>query len=351
MKTFMKLFLALLVCVTLATSQAVMTQTTLTNAIDNRTRTIILGSVTGINAPSQPVANGAIDAPTGSNVTIVMIEKEAMRVTAAANGLIVSVARGTDGTRAVAHAANAVVWIGPSSYYARINPTGSCTATTETVLPKLVLLTGDQYTCPTSGPNLNTWTKQGVGETLTFTDATFFVPPTACFGKASANAGSGDGTLILDGSVPALKSSATAAANLQFSCTIFVPSRLTANKGFTITDITYLYSPQTTAPTSMVASTFKSFTAPAAATGETASSATLVDRCATCVQTPVVGSGNFTALSAGQYYSEKVALGTPYKVNNDLQGFVFTFELDQSAASAMIVTTPGLYVHGISSPL
>ena len=185
-------------------------------------------------------------------------------------------------------------------------------------------------------------------------DYTFFVPATDCSAAVTGTAGTGNNTVIIDGSVPALKASSTnaGASNATFTCLFQFPaSRLATGKGFTISDITYLYSVQTTSATSMVASTFKSFTAPTAAASETASSATLVDQCNTCVQTPAVASGNLTSVSAGQYYSEKVALGTALAVNTDLQTFVFTFQINQSAAAAQIVTSPGLYVHGTYVPL
>lgn len=186
-----------------------------------------------------------------------------------------------------------------------------------------------------------------------FTDGYFVVPPAACFGATTGTAGAGNDTIVLDGSVPALKVSATNASGSHevFTCVITVPSRLTAGKGVTITDITYLYSVQTTTATSMVASTLNTFTAPAAGASETASSATLVAAGGSLTQTPVVASANLTSVSAGQYYSEKVALGTPFTVTTDLQPLVFTFEIDQSASAAQIVTTPGLVVHYQNTPL
>ena len=178
-------------------------------------------------------------------------------------------------------------------------------------------------------------------------DGYFTVSPLACVGATSGTAGAGNDTLIVDGSVPALKISSTAAAGSTstFTCQIAVPTRFTAGKGIVIQDITYLYSVQTTTATSMVASTLGSFTAPVAGTSEAASSATLVATFGGAVtQTPVVGSANLTAVSAGQYYSEKVAFGTPVQVSN-LQNLVFTFAIAQSASAAQIVTTPGLIVH------
>lgn len=179
-------------------------------------------------------------------------------------------------------------------------------------------------------------------------DGIFFVPPQDCSAAVSGTAGAGNNTIIIDGSVPALKASSTnaGASNATFTCNFQPPvSRLTSGKAIVITDITYLYSVQTTTATSMVASTFKSFTAPAAGAGESASSATLVDQCNTCVQTPAVASANLTSVSAGQYYSEKVAPGTAVTVGTDLQSFVFTFQINQSASAAQIITTPGLIVH------
>lgn len=184
------------------------------------------------------------------------------------------------------------------------------------------------------------------GTNVALNDGYFIVGPSSCFAAVSGTAGAGNNTVVIDGSVPALKASSTnaGASNATFTCNIQLPTRLTSGKGATIQDVTYLYSVQTTTATSMVASTLTSFTAPAPGTGETASSATLVAFGGTLAQTPVVGSANLTSVSAGQYYSEKVALGTPAVLAN-FQSLVFTFQINQTAAAAQIVTTPGLIVH------
>jgi len=242
---------------------------------------------------------------------------------------------------------------GPIRVFIPKDPVGDCVTANNFYLPVISFNTHTFWTCPNVAPNLSVWTKSADLDTYTFVDGEFIVNPAACLATTTGTAGTGNGTIIIDGSVPAMKSSATAAAASHevFTCTINVPSRLTAGKGVTINSITYLYSVQTTTATSMVASTLNSFTAPAAGTSETASSATLVAAGGTLTQVPVIASANLTAVSAGQYYSELVSLGTPIAVNTDGMVFVFTFEIDQSASAAQIVTTPGLVVKYTQNPL
>jgi hypothetical protein len=313
-------------------AQVATTQTTLSNTITQTQTLVQLASATGVVAPSFAAAN----VPTG-NQTLIYMDREAMFVTGV-NGTFISVIRGFANTRAEAHNSGVVVWVGPPFYFSDqvLDPVGACTATAISNLPRITLATGSIMDCVNS-------------QFVNSSDGYFFVPAQgSCVEAASANAGTGDGTFIVDGSVPALKGilSASGAGSLVFTCDFTVPGeRFRVGKGVVIQDLTYLYSPQTTAPTSMTASTFKSFTAPVPAASETTASATLVDQCNTCTQVPAIASGNFTAVAAGRYYSEKVVLGTPLNVTTPLQTFVFTFALAQSAASAMTVTSPGYWVH------
>lgn len=192
--------------------------------------------------------------------------------------------------------------------------------------------------------------------TTTFTDGTFFVPETACSGATSGTAGSGNATDIVAGSGGArvFRLSATnagASANT-FTCIFQVPSRLTAGKGATITDITFLVSTQTTQPTSITLPTLKSFTAPQATDPETANSATFSTAGGTITQTPTSAQfAAYTAVSAGQFYTVKASLGTPILVNNDLQVFQFVIVFNQSASAASLQETPGFYVHYNTTPI
>lgn len=332
------------------------TQTTLSAVLNAPTagspNTIVsLASCTGTQLAS--TSQGATYLGSGS---------EAMQITSLISGTIggaaactVQVKRGQLGTRATSHANGDVVWVGNAAVgtgdssrpfsngaFATLAPSGACTASSQYSLP--VFVTGRDAL---SGGTV--WTCAGGywGQL-----ASVFIDPGQCTAAVSGTAGTGNDTVVIDGSVPALKASSTAAgaSNATFTCVLSMPTSIMPGKGFLITDITYLYSVQTTTATSMVASTFKHFQPPAAAASETASSATLVDDCNTCVQTPAVGSANLASVSAGQYYSEKVAPATPILANNDLRTFVFTFQINQSAAAAQIVTCPGLIVHGVTIP-
>jgi len=178
-------------------------------------------------------------------------------------------------------------------------------------------------------------------------DGYALVPPAACVANVSSGtAATGNNTFIVDGSVPALEGKTTAAAaTLQFVCNIDLPTRLTSGKGIVINDLTFLYSQQGTNTTlSMSTPTLNSFTAPVAGTSETASSATLVAAGGTLAPVPVVASANLTAVSAGQYYSEKIGLGTPVSFAN-LQNLVLNQAFANSGSVAMLITTPGVIVH------
>lgn len=184
-------------------------------------------------------------------------------------------------------------------------------------------------------------------------DGSFYVDAaSSCITSASTGSNTGtttgnDGKVVIDGNTPALvgQRSNASGSHIIFYCQfVLPPNRVTSGKGATIRDITFYYSVQTTTATSQVTPTLNTFTAPAAGASETASAAALVAFGGTLAITPVIGSANLTAVSAGQYYSSKIALGTP-AVLADGQVAVLTFEIDQSASAAQIVSTPGFSVH------
>jgi len=336
--------LAFLAC-SLVFGQATTSSTTFSTAVGSADQFVVVASATGISAPG----------PNNATATILYADKEEMRVTSV-SGTYIGVERGADGTKQTSHSTSAVVWLGPPNYFRAAgsgDPAGSCTSTLLTNLPRISVDTGNIWTCPTSGPSSGQWTRSAVADIVTFTDAAFFVPPSACNAATTGTAGTGNNTIIVDGSVPALKASSTNAAGSHsvFTCMITVPTRLTTGKGATLTYIEYNYSVQTTTATSMVTPTLSYFLAPVAGTAETASSATLVAAGGTLTSLPVTASANLTAVSAGQYYTQRVTPATAVAMNIDHQVLVFTFELDQSASAAQIVTTPGLFVHFTDVPL
>lgn len=147
MKTLKALPILFLLAAISGFGQVARTSTTLSAAMDSQQSYAILASATSVNAPGQPVSNGELDTPTGSNVTILYIDKEAMRVTRAVNGLTAYVQRATDGTARSAHASGATVWVGPSSSYVRTERYGACTLTSASIVPMVNILTGNLFYC------------------------------------------------------------------------------------------------------------------------------------------------------------------------------------------------------------
>lgn len=182
-------------------------------------------------------------------------------------------------------------------------------------------------------------------------DWSMFVPETACGGAVTGTAGSGNATDIvaLSGGARVFRLSNTNASGSTntFTCIFNVPSKITAGHGFTINDITFLVSTQTTQPTSVTLPTLKSFSPPAAVDPETANSATFVTAGGTLTLAPTSAQfAAYTAVAAGQFFSLKISLGTPVLVNTDLQTFQLVIPFVQSASAAGVQETPGFYVHG-----
>lgn len=174
-----------------------------------------------------------------------------------------------------------------------------------------------------------------------------------CFEAASANAGSGDGTFVLNGSSPgmvALKGilSASGAGTNLFTCNINIPTHTTSGHGVVqVLDITWIVSTVTTQPTSITTVAFKSNTAPAAASSETASSATMVDLTGGGT-TLLPTSSQFAALSpstAGQLFSIKETFTANPALNADITQNTASIGFAQSAASAQTVLLSGVKVH------
>lgn len=187
------------------------------------------------------------------------------------------------------------------------------------------------------------------------TDWFWWVPATACGGATSGTADTGNATDIVatSGGARVFRLAATAASSSAntFTCVFNIPSRILSGKGVKITDITFLVSTQTTQPTSVTTPTLKSFTPPAAASSETASSATFSTFGGTITMTPTSAQfAGLAAVNAGQWYSLKASLGTPVYTNTDMQTFQFVIVFNQSASAASLQETPGFYVHGTYSP-
>jgi hypothetical protein len=325
MKLFSKLLCGvMLLYASMAFAQGSYTTTTLGAAITS-------GSATTITVASTSGMSGSL----GGNGWGIYVDREFMRIAVVVNSTTLQVIRGMAGTRGANHINGAVVWAGPLNYFTAAIPTGACTVANLTVNPIINTSNGQVYDCDSSTTE---WAvQQGV-----------FIPADYCSASTTGTAGTGNNTTILDGSVSALKVASTNAAGSHniFTCTVNVPSRVDAIRGAKLTDLVFVYSQQGTATgLSLITPTLKSFTGPTPGTSETASSATLSTAGGTLTMTPAVASANLTAISAGQYYTEKIALGTPINLSTDLKTLVLSFEIDQSGSTATLITTPGLWVH------
>lgn len=380
MNTLNKVLSILVLSAVAAFSQTATTSTTFTTAITGNgvslaQITVCVASSTGINAP------GFGNTPT----TMLFSGREAFAVNAATSSSTCwIVTRGWNGTKTYAHNSGDTVYVGPTggfggSPFVNSAPGGGsgspCVVTNELYLP--IIVVGSVGNNQQNGMVWNCFSSAGVQAVSTLnsgagfwyptnspedgpalTDFEVFVPSSSmsCVAThATGSAGSGDNTYILDGSVPALKSDTTSGAGTAgISCNLTAAMRLLTGKGITVTSMAVIYGVQTTTATSMATPTISLFNAPVASTSETASSATLVTTAAlvggTLTMTPAVASANLTAVSAGQYYTENIALGTPIQMNSDLRTYVFTFAILQSASAIQIMTVPGIWLRGTYIP-
>ena len=131
---FLVLVAALLVAVSTSWAQATLTSTTLSAAVTSASATTIrVASATGFTA----------------NTTMAYLDKEAVPVTAV-NGLLISVVRGAYGTRATTHTSGQTVYVGPMNYFTTYDRNGSCTSTSELVLPLINVSNGNIFRCTNS---------------------------------------------------------------------------------------------------------------------------------------------------------------------------------------------------------
>lgn len=129
-----------------ARGQTVLNSTTLAGALSAATSTLSLTSGTGVTLPG----------PNGTNLTVLVVEREVMLVQTNLSGTVYGVARGQYGTDRVAHANGTVVWIAPDRALARgAIPSGSCTRANLPFVPIIYVaptvinggLTGATFDC------------------------------------------------------------------------------------------------------------------------------------------------------------------------------------------------------------
>lgn len=163
----------------LAFGQVTMTSTTNSALISSTATSFVVGSATGITAPSFSTPNQ----PTG-NQTLLVIDQEAMFVTGV-NGTFVTVIRGFAKTNASAHASGATVWVGPPTAFADGDPGmgTSCLRTTMPYVPVVSLASGNTFDClglTTAGVIVRT-NLPGVGATGTTVASATSITPTGTF--------------------------------------------------------------------------------------------------------------------------------------------------------------------------
>ncbi len=337
-----------------ALAQVTTTSTTLAAAMAVGDQTINLTSSTGVQAAGL--------AP----VTGLYVDREYMEVASNVNasgtGNVWNVRRGS---RRTAHASGATVWVGPPGYFDQgpMDPAGACTSTLVSNLPRPVVTTGDIMDCPTTGPLANQWViKYRSGPAVQTPDGEFFVGPGNCWNTQSAHAGTAVGLGLVDG-IPVIQGATANTASsdtITIACVIMPPFKTTTNKGVALVDAVFLYGNQTTnlgTQSATLASgtlnsqlVFSKFVAPTPGASETASSATLVRAdSGTLAISPSAANFNVTAVSAGQFYSQKFTPATPIALS-DATPIIFTVKLTVTDGAATQLNSPGVVVHYIEVP-
>ena len=115
-----------------AYAQTSVTTTILSTAATESSTVMVVASATSITA----------------NQSVLYIDREAMRVIAV-SGTSISVRRGTDGTKAVAHRINSLIWVGATpDVFVQADPSGACTQSTDQAYQPLInTLNGNIWNC------------------------------------------------------------------------------------------------------------------------------------------------------------------------------------------------------------
>lgn len=112
-----------------ASAQTSLTSTTLSSAVTASDTTFTVASATGVDAGDY-----------------LFLDREAVRVNSVA-GTQVRVTRGFNGTAARAHAASVTVYVGAPDNFASSEVGGTCTASAQSYTPRIVLPSGNVYSC------------------------------------------------------------------------------------------------------------------------------------------------------------------------------------------------------------
>lgn len=179
-----------------------------------------------------------------------------------------------------------------------------------------------------------------------YADGYYFIPPGACIINQASGTETVAHILALSGNIPVMtETTTTTTATDTVVCNLNPPNRINGlGKNIIINDATLIYGNSTGITSVCGAPTIATQTAPTAGTSETAAAAALVTAGAVTV-TPVVGSCNTAAISAGQTYSEKVALNTPVQISTDLQQVYLTQAFTSPTNNTYVFYVAGVVVH------
>jgi hypothetical protein len=315
-----------------AFGQTQVASTTLAAAMASGDTTVSLTSTTGILARDTAVN------------TELFVDHELMEVIYVSPNVVVN--RGVGGSRQSPHAANAKVWFSTPPAFWKSEPAGACTA--QSVTPAIVVPTGDQWICPSSGPNAGVWSKSGPApdQAFVFTDGVKYVSPGACLVTAgTGTVGTAYGTLRTAANETTGQMTVGASGNGTFllTCEITESGRTLANKGNTVTGVSLLYGAQTAAITSIAAATLDTVVYPAA--GATAAG-TVASAGGSLTVTP--STLVLTTTTTGQCNNEYIALGTPLPPAN-LQRF--TLEQSFTLANSGVLQICGVLLYYTEAPL
>ncbi len=243
------------------------------------------------------------------------------------------------GANGNAHVSGAIVFVATvPDWFVTTNPTGPCTTASSYVDIVVNTNTGEQWSCDAATLS---WVNAG--------NQFFFVPPTQCTTAPTTSTVTNTYPQIGASTVFVLNATTNAAAGTTtLVCNIQVPGRLGVGKGALLKDIVVAVGSQTTAPTSIGTATLGTISMPTpVATTQTASTVTPVTAGALTQVGPTTTV--LTVTTAGAFLTFKYTPAAPVPLTTDNQLLQFTVPYLQSAASAMTLNWPGLWVHYVQA--
>lgn len=354
MKTIRTAVLAsLFLLLTLAVATPVAAQTTVTQTT--------LSAALSIPTQGVPANFVTVTSATGIGVgSELFVDAEAMLVTGQGTTTTnLTVQRGYDGTRVVAHPINAVTYSGPSTATGGTSPfvfsdpnIGSCTLSNEAFSLRINTQDGNIWACTGS-------------QWLNVIDSYQWVPASACIAAGSTATAqtlygvagtTGLGNIPTGASaIPVYQYASTAGTSHNYACQIPVPTRTNLSRGAYLVDATFYYGVQQTLLPTQAATlasgffngttVFTTITMPTPGAAETASTVTPVRADAgSLLITPPVASFNVALTTAGAFDSVKFTPATPIALTSDFTGYYMNVNF-LVTTGVMTTNTPGFVVH------